>query len=58
MTNQQPGGKIYLPPLDTTASWDVWLFGTRSENYLDCVNNANGNQQEIRTCVDRYLTNP
>jgi hypothetical protein len=36
----------------------AWLFGTRSENYLDCVNNANGNQQEIRTCVDRYLTNP
>ena len=36
----------------------AWLFGTRSENYLDCVNNANGNQQEIRRCVDRYLTNP
>ena len=36
----------------------AWLFGTRSQNYLDCVNNANGNQQEIRRCVDRYLTNP
>ena len=37
----------------------AWLFSTsRGQNYLDCVNNANGNQQEIQRCIDRYLNNP
>jgi predicted PurR-regulated permease PerM len=36
----------------------AWLFGTRSDNYVDCVNNANGNQQEIQHCIDRYLSRP
>ena len=37
----------------------AWLFSSsRGQNYIDCVNNANGNQQEIQRCIDRYLNNP